>query len=136
MYKQLDNLLSAVTTVDSWYDDGCIIVAESLEEFGQSDWDQLTIEVLNKPLYWKKKLAYCLDSTQHTQEFEILLSLLSVEDSELFEISIDTLRSYTSTEHKQRIINHPIILDRVHNAISGAGTASRKILEEFLKGLK
>lgn len=39
MYKQLDNLLSAVTTVDSWYDDGCIIAAESLEEFGQSDWD-------------------------------------------------------------------------------------------------
>ncbi len=34
MYKQLDNLLSAVTTVDSWYDDGCIIAAESL---GNSD---------------------------------------------------------------------------------------------------
>ncbi|MDT9722145.1 hypothetical protein QVE09_24870 [Paenibacillus sp. ClWae2A] len=135
MYKQLDNLLSAVTTVDSWYDDGCIIAAEILEHFGQSDWDKVTIEVLDKPLYWKKKLAYCLDSTQHTQEFEILLSLLSVEDSELSEICIDTLRSYTSTEHKQRIINHPMILDRVHDAISGAGTASKNILGEFLKGL-
>lgn len=27
MYKELDNLLSADTTIDSWYDDGCVIGA-------------------------------------------------------------------------------------------------------------
>ena len=30
MYKELDNLLSAETTVDSWYDDGCVIAIEIL----------------------------------------------------------------------------------------------------------
>ncbi|WP_307394664.1 hypothetical protein [Paenibacillus anaericanus] len=30
MYKELDNLLSADTTVDSWCDDGCVITNEIL----------------------------------------------------------------------------------------------------------
>lgn len=37
MYRELDNLLSAITTVDSWYDDGCTIASEILSEFNKED---------------------------------------------------------------------------------------------------
>ncbi|WP_311284155.1 hypothetical protein [Paenibacillus macerans] len=62
MYKELDNLLSADTSEDSWYDDGCIIAGGILSEFGPEDWEELSSNVLTKPLKWQKKLAYCLDN--------------------------------------------------------------------------
>lgn len=62
MYKELDILLSAETTLDSWYDDGCIIAGEVLSDFSQNDWKVLASNVLAKPIEWQKKLAYCMDS--------------------------------------------------------------------------
>lgn len=135
MFKQLDHLLSAETSVDSWYDDGCVIATEILEDFAPEDWDLLIREASGKPLDWQKKLAYCLDSAQNTKELEVLLSLIAVDDKELIEICIDTLRSYTSSEHKKRIINHPLVIDRAHSALSGAGHATKKIIEDFLRGI-
>ncbi len=98
MYKDLDNLLSAETSVDSWYDDGCMIASEILSEFSTEDWQELARNVLTKPLEWQKKLAYCLDSNCTNYELQILLSLLNIQDEELFVICIDTLRSYTTPE--------------------------------------
>ncbi|MCM3134379.1 hypothetical protein M3629_16415 [Paenibacillus polysaccharolyticus] len=135
MYKQLDHLLSAETTVDSWYDDGCVIATEILEGFNPDDWHILSREAWSKPLNWQKKLAYCLDSTREMHEFELLLSLMTIEDRELFVICIDTLRSYTSPEHKQRLMHEPLLLERVAAALSGAGIAERRVLEDFLRGL-
>ncbi|MDT0124845.1 hypothetical protein Q9R46_19430 [Paenibacillus sp. RRE4] len=135
MYKELDNLLSAETTVDSWYDDGCVIAIEILGDFNPDDWDFLSRAAWSKPLNWQKKLAYCLDSTQQIHGFELLISLLTVGDRELFEICIDTLRSYTSPEYKQRLIHEPLLLERVATVLSGAGIAERRVLEDFLRGL-
>lgn len=38
MYIELDKLLSADTTVDSWYDEGYILVSEILSYFSLNDW--------------------------------------------------------------------------------------------------
>lgn len=101
MYKELDNLLSADTSVDSWYDDGCVIASAMLSEFNPSDWVELSNQVHHKPIEWQRKLAYCLDNECNVNEFNILLSLLSTNDEELFEICIDTLRSFTNQEIKK-----------------------------------
>ena len=37
MYRELDILWSAETTLDSWYDDGCIIAGEILSDFSKDD---------------------------------------------------------------------------------------------------
>ncbi|WP_312857364.1 hypothetical protein [Neobacillus endophyticus] len=55
MFRELDNLLSAETTEDSWYDDGCEIAREILLEFNPIDWEVLSKKVLSKPLEWQKK---------------------------------------------------------------------------------
>ncbi|MDQ0227317.1 hypothetical protein [Metabacillus niabensis] len=136
MYKDLDNLLSAETSVDSWYDDGCMIASEILSEFSTEDWQELARKVLTKPLEWQKKLAYCLDSNCTNYELQILLSLLNIQDEELFVICIDTLRSYTTPESIKIIAENHIILKRVNELIPKSGVAVKKILEDFLVNIQ
>ncbi|WP_035437916.1 hypothetical protein [Bacillus sp. UNC322MFChir4.1] len=132
MYRELDDLLSANTTEDAWYDDGCIIASEILLEFSQKDWEELASKALTKPIEWQKKLAYCMDSNCNVYEFGILLSLLSIEDEELFVICIDTLRSFTTLENKQMLLNDPSILHRINEILPKASKPVKKILEDFL----
>ncbi|MCM3040664.1 hypothetical protein M3201_13255 [Paenibacillus motobuensis] len=132
MYKELDNLLSADTTVDSWYDDGCVIASEMLSEFNLSDWAELSNQVHNKPIEWQRKLAYCLDNECNANEFNILLKLLSTNDEELFEICIDTLRSFTNQEINKMILDNPKILQRINDLLLTASAPVEKILQDFL----
>ena len=136
MYKELDILLSAETTLDSWYDDGCIIAGEVLSDFNQDDWEVLASHVLAKPkpIEWQKKLAYCMDSKGNIYELQILVELVrNNEDEELLEIVIDTLRSFTSTVNKKIIIENPFIIVRVKELLPISGVAVKKILEDFLE---
>ncbi|MEX3745716.1 MULTISPECIES: hypothetical protein [Lysinibacillus] len=132
MYIELDNLLSGCTTADSWYDDGCIIAGDILTEFKTKDWEELLSIVLTKSLDWQKKLAYCLDSSCNSYELTILLLLLNTEDQELFEICIDTLRSFDILELKRIVIDNPLILKRIDEMLIKASSPVRKILEDFL----
>ncbi len=132
MYKELDNLLSADTTVDSWYDDGCVLASEMLSEFSPSDWEELSNQVLSKPIEWQRKIAYCLDNKCSVHELNILISLLNTNDEELFEVCIDTLRSYSSQESKKMILDNPQILQRVNDLLPTASIPVRKMLEDFL----
>ncbi|MGE6629196.1 hypothetical protein [Bacillus sp. NPDC077027] len=132
MYKELDNLLSADTTVDSWYDDGCVIASEILLEFSLNDWEKLSNQILSKPIEWQRKIAYCLDNECNEYELNILMTLLNTNDTELFEICIDTLRSYSSEVSKKMILNNPQILKRVNHLLSTANPPVRIILQDFL----
>ncbi|MGZ0087248.1 hypothetical protein ACWNXI_17240 [Caldibacillus thermoamylovorans] len=51
MYKELDTLLSADTTVDSWCDEGFVLASEILSKFSPNDWEDLSNQVLSKPIY-------------------------------------------------------------------------------------
>ncbi|KQO01105.1 hypothetical protein [Paenibacillus sp. Leaf72] len=132
MFEKLDRLLSVHTTADSWYDDGFIFAGDMLSEFSPEDWEELSSKALAKPLEWQRKLAYCMDSSCNIYELKILLSLLNTEDEELFEICIDTLRSFATPDSKQMMTNNPIILDRVHDLLPKSGIAVKKILEDFI----
>lgn len=136
MYKELDLLLSAETSIDSWYDDGSVIASEILMEFSLMDWDELSKKVRVKPIEWQKKLAYCLDSNCHIYELTIILSLLEVEDKELTEICIDTLRSFTSPELKKKISENQLIISRINELMPDSGAAVKKILDDFLEKMK
>ncbi|AET61241.1 hypothetical protein HPL003_22585 [Paenibacillus terrae HPL-003] len=136
MYKDLDEFITEYQhTADFWYDVGCVMASEKLSKFGSEDWQELSSIVHNRPLEWQKKLAYCLDTSCNMYELEILLSLLNTEDEELFEICIDTLRSFTTQESKQMILDNPSILNRVNDLLPKAGIVSKKMLEDFLKKL-
>lgn len=132
MYKELDHLLSADSTVDSWYDEGCVIACEILSEFSLSDWDELSNQVLEKPIEWQRKIAYCLDSKCNEHELNTLISLLDTNDKELFEICIDTLRNYSSEKYKKIIASKPQILQRVNALLPTVSKPVRRTLMDFL----
>lgn len=132
MYKDLDNHLLTDTTVDMWYDDGCVIAGEMLSEFSAADWVELSERVHNKPIEWQRKLAYCLDNERNEYEFSILISLLSTDDQELFEICIDTLRSFEDREVKKAVLTDPNILERVNDLAGTASEPVKKIIQAFL----
>ncbi|WP_409177618.1 hypothetical protein [Brevibacillus fortis] len=136
MYKELDNFITGCqNTVDYWYDYGCIIATDMLAKFSQKDWEDLVSHVMMKPLEWQRKLAYCMDNSCNEHELNILLSLLSTEDEELFVICVDTLRSYTTPEGKQIIRDNSAIVERVNELIPTAGVAARRVLVDFLEKL-
>ncbi|MED0867247.1 hypothetical protein [Bacillus safensis] len=124
MFRELDNLLSADTTVDSWYDGGCLIASEILSEFSLNDWEELSNQMLNKPIEWQRKIAYCLDNECNEYELNILIDLLNTNDKELFEICIDTLRSFPIEEG----MKHPQILERVNHVVATTENSLVKVI--------
>jgi hypothetical protein len=76
------------------------------------------------------------DSYCNKHELEILFSLLRVEDEELFEICIDTLRSFKNLENKRMIRDNPYIIERINEFIPKSGAAVKKIFEDFLLNIK
>ncbi|MDM5297575.1 hypothetical protein QUF51_05365 [Bacillus pumilus] len=106
--------------------------SEILLEFSLNDWGELSNQVLSKPIEWQRKIAYCLENECNEYELNILMTLLNTNDTELFEICIDTLRSYSSEENKKMILDNPQILKRVNDLLSTANPPVRTILQDFL----
>lgn len=133
MYKELDILLTDFQDADNyWYDVGCLTAEKIIPMFKQEDWNELSDDLLTKSLGWQKKLAYCLGNGSNLEELKILLTLASIEDADLFEVCIDSLRSFTSVENKQIILENRFIIERVTELIPNAGEFSRKIFQDFL----
>ncbi|MED4562200.1 hypothetical protein [Bacillus altitudinis] len=133
MYIELDKLLSADTTVDSWYDEGYILVSEILSYFSLNDWEKLSKKVLHKPIEWQRKIAYCLDNECNEYEFHILLDLLNTNDVELFEICIDTLRSYPIEEGTKIVLKHPQVTERINQMLTTtANLPAKTVLQDFI----
>ncbi|WIY63156.1 MULTISPECIES: hypothetical protein [Bacillus] len=132
MYKEFEEYLFGYFTDGYWYDQGFSIAQEMLLEFSSHDWEELLNSAVTKPLEWQRKLAYCLDNECSMNELKVLLRMLDTDDKELFEICVDTLRSFTSPESKQLILENPSIMQRVSDLIPQVGVATRKILEDFL----
>ena len=115
MYRELDNLLSEESTVDSWYDDGFLIAQSIMNDFSKDDWEKLSNDILNKDLEWKKKLVYCLDNQIIQEELEIIGKLLHNEMG----------HSY--------IKMHPEIIKEAKERMDTAGNATKRMLQCFLE---
>ncbi|KOP64838.1 hypothetical protein AMS62_05940 [Bacillus sp. FJAT-18019] len=136
MYKELDTLLTDFQDADHyWYDVGCLTAEKLIDLFEQEDWDKLSDDLLIKSLGWQKRLAYCLGDDSNLEELKILLTLASVEDADLFEVCIDSLRSFTSEENKRIIRESRFIIEKVKEVISATGVVSRGVFYDFLDNI-
>ena len=133
MYRELDNLLSEESTIDSWYDDGFLIAQNIMNDFSGNDWEKLFNDVLNKDLEWQKKLVYCLDNQIIQEELEIIGKLFCTNDDELLEMCIDALRSFDNEMGHRYVKMHPEIIEEATKRMDMVGNATKKILESFLE---
>ena len=132
MYTQLDKLLIEAVTIDSWYDDGFSIAQEMLSQFSASDWVELSRQVLTKPLEWQKKLIYCLDNEIIAEELNIIVKLITVNDLELFDMCVDALRAFDNEIGHKYVVSNPSIIKDIKVRNEDAGTATKKVLADFL----
>lgn len=80
-----------------------------------------------------KKISILLDNECNMYELNILIALLSTIDVELFEICIDTLRSFTNQDSKKMVLDNPIVIQRVNNVLSQTSSLPvKKMLQDFL----
>jgi hypothetical protein len=138
MYNEFDEYLLGYFTDDYWYDEGFSIAREMLSEFSDEDWLKLQEEVLEKDIEWQKKLAYCIDNTSKMYELEILLTLSTVKDNELFNICIDSLRSFIIDDNYKNIVSQNEVLVRKINDLIGTPNKGiiKGIYQKFIDTLR
>jgi hypothetical protein len=137
MYNEFDKYISGYFNDDYWYDEGFLIAREILSEFRDEDWLKLQDELIRKDIKWQKKLAYCIDNTSKLCELEVLLNLLTIKDEELFNICIDSLRSFMADDNFKKIISlNKKLIEQVNEFITIPNQGIIKgIYQDFIENL-
>lgn len=120
-------------SVDYWYDEGASIAENMLSEFKTNDWELLFKAVPERTIEWKKRLAYCLHDGDDINQLKILLELIETEDSELFELVVDSLRSFKKNGNLNWIQTNSQIISRIDELTPKAGVVTNRVFEDFLK---
>lgn len=134
MFEELDRYIKEFETedfaVDYWYDEGVLIAGNMLQNFDNNDWESLIQELPKRTIGWKRRLAYCLHDSNDLKQLETLLVLIDTDDTELLEISVDSLRSFK--DNQVMIQSHNLILQKMEALMPRAGIATKKIFQEFM----
>jgi len=120
-------------SVDYWYDEGVDIAENMLSEFADNDWKTLLEAVPDRTIGWQRRLAYCMHDGNDLNQLKVLLNLVEIDDSELFEIVVDSLRGFTSEESLNLIHGNLQIVSKIEELMPKVGGATQKVFEEFLK---
>jgi len=120
--------------MDYWYDEGATIAENMMKKFQDKDWESMLHELPKTTIGWKRRLAYCLHDANNLKELEILLELIDTDDPELFEVSVDSLRSY---KHSPDVIkNNPQIVEKIELLMPNVGVATQQVFMRFLGDLR
>ena len=119
--------------VDYWYDEGVDIAENMFHEFSNNDWKSLLEIIPKRTVEWQKLLAYCMHDGNDLNQLAVLLKLVGTEDSELFEIVVDSLRGFTSKESLNLIQNNSQVVSKIKELLPKAGETTKRVFEEFLK---
>lgn len=117
--------------VDYWYDEGVDIAENMLHEFSNNDWKSLLEIIPNRTVEWQKFLAYCMHDGNDLNQLAVLLKLVMTEDSELFEIVVDSLRGFTSKESLNLIHNNSQVVSKIKELLPKSGETTKRVFEEF-----
>lgn len=119
--------------VDYWYDEGVYIAENMICEFSNNDWDLLLEIIPKRTVEWQKRLAYCMHDGDDLKQLSVLLKLVGTDDSELFEIVVDSLRSFTSKECLNLIQADSQVVLKIRELLPKVGETAKRVFEEFLK---
>lgn len=102
-------------------------------EFEENDWKMLLEVVSERTVEWQKRLAYCMHDKRDLNQLKVLLNLVETDDSELFEIVVDSLRGFTCEESLNLIQTDSQIVSKIEALMPKVGDATKRVFEEFLK---
>lgn len=137
MFDEFDKYISEFAAedfaIDYWYDEGVDIAENMLREFAENDWKALLEAVSERTVEWQKCLAYCMHDKSDLNQLKVLLNLIDTDDSELFEMVVDSLRGFTGEENLNSIQTDLRIVSKIEELMPKAGDVAKRVFEEFLK---
>lgn len=137
MFDEFDKYISEFAVedfaVDYWYDEGVDIAEKMICEFEDNDWKTLLETVPKRTREWQKRLAYCMHDGNNLNQLKVLLDLVETDDSELFEIVVDSLRGFTSEDNLNLIQGDLRIVSKIEELMPKVGDVTKKVFKEFLK---
>ena len=137
MFDEFDKYIFEFTVenfaVDYWYDEGVDIAENMLCEFRENDWKILLEAVSERTIEWQKRVAYCMHDKSNLNQLKVLLNLAETDDTELFEIVVDSLRDFTSEESLNLIQADSRIVSKIEELMPKVGDATKRVFKEFLK---
>lgn len=116
-----------------WYDVGFLEVQELLNNFSNDDWIKLEKMLPDSGLHFKRNLAYCLEGSNVDNELKILFKLLEIDDEELTEICIDSLRDFSTNDIRVNITNRIDLKTICEKLLKDNKKVVRQITIEFMK---
>lgn len=134
MFEELDRYIKEFEAddfaADYWYDEGVLIAEDMLQKFESNDWESLIQVLPKRTIGWKRRLAYCLNDSNDLKQLETLLILIDTDDTELFEISVDSLRSFKDNQFMMQ--NNNQIIKKIETLMPKVGAVTKKIFQDFL----
>lgn len=134
--KFLDTISVEGVSEDYWYDVGVVEVQNMLEKFSKREWDLLERLIKDKSVEWQKKLIYSFDDVGNEQEIKIIMKSINTDNSELFEICIDTLRCLLNEKTRKLIWEKPGLLEKVRSMAIKTDSISSTIYMDFLEKVR
>lgn len=136
MYEQLEEYLSGTFSIDYWYDEGYVFASDLLKKFSKNDWEKLLCNIHTKPRDWQIRFAYSTSDINNEYVLESLILLSNIDDDELFETCIDSLRVLLDEGNSIEIVMATEIKQRIEKIMGKCDHVSQKMFENFLKNYK
>lgn len=134
--KFINEVSTENASEDYWYDIGIDEAQNLLVRFLQEDWSLLRKLIKNKSVEWQKKVIYSFDGENAEQEIRVIFEVINTDDSELFEMCIDSLRCLVSENTRNLILETPELLERVQLLVLENNCMIKKIYKDFLGKIK
>lgn len=134
--KFINEVSTENASEDYWYDIGIDEAQNLLVRFLQEDWSLLRKLIKNKSVEWQKKVIYSFDGENAEQEIRVILEVINTDDSELFEMCVDSLRYLVNENTRNLILETPELLERVELLVLENNSMIKKIYKDFLEKIR
>lgn len=134
--KFINEVSTENASEDYWYDIGIDEAQNLLVRFLQEDWSLLRKLIKNKSVEWQKKVIYSFDGENAEQEIRVILEVINTDDSELFEMCVDSLRYLVNENTRNLILETPELLERAELLVLENNCMIKKIYKDFLEKIK
>lgn len=134
--KFINDMSTENASEDYWYDIGVDEAKNILVKFSQQDWSLLRKLIKNKSVEWQKKVIYSFEGENAEQEIRIIFDVINIDNNELFDMCIDSLRCLINENTRSLILKRPEVLEKVQSLVLENNGIMQKIYVDFLENFK
>lgn len=132
--KYISYFIDDINANDYWHDIGILHASDLIDEFNNSDWDELLQVLSSKPDNWIARFCESIDDTINVEVIPLLINAFKRKNNELSIKILDTMRSLLS--YGYNVKNEKIFLLNVISELTpNADTVDLAVLNSLKKDL-